>query len=179
MAIIFNVETGTAETDSTAYLTVDELKQYWDNIGYDYSSLTEDILKQYINRSSKIIDNSYMKQFTGVRTTQDQSMEWPRIGSYYADGWWIDSDTIPKELKNAVSEMVYAILINTADVQPVDKASTQIIAESVKVDVIEESKKYSTAKVEGMVRDKVTAVEDALKRLIPGVGTSSGLPVRL
>lgn len=179
MAITFNIETGDGSTDSTAYLSVEELKQYWDNIGYDYTSFTEDRLKQYINRSSKLIDNTYMKQFNGVKSKQEQSLEWPRIGAYYADGWYIGASVIPNELKNAVSEMVYAILVNTADVQPVDKSTTAVISESVKVDVIEESKKYSTAKVEGMTRDRVTAVDDALRRLLPRTGFSGGLPVRV
>lgn len=179
MAINFIVETGEALSNATAYLTVEELQQYWDNIGYDYSTLTNDQIKQYINRCSKIIDNTYIKRFNGVRAKQQQSLEWPRIGAYYADGWWVDNNTIPVEIKNAVAEMVYGVAVNSANVQPVDKSTTAVTQESVKVDVISESKTYSTAKIEGMTRDKVTAVEDALKRLIPYAGTVNSLPVRV
>jgi hypothetical protein len=34
MAINFVVEDGTGLTTATAYLSLEELKQYWDNVGY-------------------------------------------------------------------------------------------------------------------------------------------------
>jgi hypothetical protein len=176
MAIQFVVETGTGLSDSTAYMAVDELKQYWDNIGYSYTSITDDSIMQYINRCSKIIDNIYIKDFRGVRLKQEQSLEWPRIGAYYADGWWISSSTIPQEIKNAVAEMVYAITADGASLQPIITTKNAIIEEFVKVDVIEERRKYAEPIIS---KDRVTAVDDALKRLIPYVGSMGGLPIRI
>lgn len=178
MAIQFIVETGTAEADATAYLTIDELKQYWDNMGYSYSALPDTTIMQYINKSSKLLDSMFIQRYPGVRTSSDQGLEWPRLEAYYVDGWIIDYDVVPNEIKNATAEMVYAVS-QDASVQPIISKDGKVIEERVKIDVIEEQKKYASATVTGISRDKVTAVYDALKRLISNVSSTGGLPVRI
>jgi hypothetical protein len=176
MAVNFVVEDGTGLTNSTTYCTVNFLKQYWDDFGYDYSSYTDTQLEQTMNRSTRIIDSTYRGRFPGVRYTREQSLEWPRVGAAYVDGNYINYNEIPIELQRAICEMVYGILTGEADLQPVVKATTEVVSEEIKVDVIEEKKVYSKSAVDGMVRDNVVAVEDVLDRLIgyPG-GLATGI----
>jgi hypothetical protein len=144
-----------------------------------YASLTDDALRQYINRSTSILDNDYREDFPGVRNEREQALEWPRIGANYTDGWYIDNDLVPTEIKNATAELVYGIMVQSADTQPIIKTTGKVISEETTVDVITEKKTYSEALVTGVSRDIVTAVKQALSRIIPFANNSGGhLPIR-
>lgn len=178
MAIQFVVETGDGLENATSYVSVEDMKQHWDNVGYSYVDLADDNIQQLLNRASTLLDNMFRKRYPGVRGSIEQALEWPRINAYYIDGWWIDYNQIPKELKTATSEMVYAILVQEAETQPIIKASGKIISEEVQVDVIKEKRTYASPTVVGVSRDKVLAVYDALSRLISNISNSGGLPIR-
>lgn len=167
MAISFLVEDGSVVASATSYMTIAEMKQYWDNYGYDYSSLESTDIKELLNKSSKIIDQQYGDQFTGYRQTEEQVFQWPRSSAYYVDEpqYSIDESYIPPELKNGVAEMAYAIN-GGATMQPVISAPGIVEETYVRVDVIQERVKYSSTYLNP--RDTLYAVEDALARLTGG-----------
>jgi hypothetical protein len=165
MAIQFIVEDGNGLSTATSYITVAELKQYWDNVGYDYSELSTNELQQKINKATSIIDSEYLHQWPGYRSTDTQTLEWPRYAAYYVDGYAIAETIIPVELKNAVSEMVYA-MANGATLQPTITAPGVIEEQYVRVDVIQQRVKYSSTFLNP--KDTVYAVQDALARITGG-----------
>lgn len=170
MAINFIVEDGTGLSTATAYLSVDDLKQLWDNVGYSYSNISTVLLQQRINKATEVIDGQYTSLWPGTRKTETQALDWPREDAVYIDGTDISEDIVPPELKRAVSELVYAQQ-NGTEVQPTHSSSGTISKESVRVDVIQRETTYTEYSSQDISRDTVVAVLDALARII---GSTSG-----
>jgi len=163
MAVIFQVEDGTGLTDSNSYVSIADMKQYWDNMGYDYSALTTDEMVQVLLiKHTRIIEGTYGAKYPGSRNSSEQALGWPRTGAKYLDGYTIESSVVPLEVVAAVCESAYAGTSGT-ELQPVD-SQENIESYSVTVDIITETTKYSTPT--GSKRPEVTAVKDALVRLI-------------
>lgn len=165
MAIAFVVEDGTRKTDATSYVALADAQQYWDNMGYDYSALTDDQFKALLNFASKVIDGQYFSRFKGYRSSLSQALQWPRADVWYPDGYEVGGSTIPPQLKSAVCEMAYAKNAGV-DPQPSSTVTGEIQSESTRVDVIQESRTY----VVGSTRDhpRLPAVDDALRPLLGG-----------
>jgi hypothetical protein len=172
MNVIFIIEDGTAKSDATSYVSVEDMKQYFFNVGYDYDSLTDDDIKRLLNKSTFYIDTNY--DFPGYRQTGTQSLTWPRSSAYYLDGYNIDESYIPPEIINAVCET--ANLINTgSDPFATISKDGKVIAESSAVDVIKESTKFEEGSV--LYSDVYVIVDSALYRLTGGVSNNFTLSV--
>lgn len=166
MSVQFVLEDGTGLSNSTAYLSVAELKQYWDNVGYSYGSVTEMQLEQKINKATEVIEAAYGSLWPGYRYSETQALGWPRSDATYIDTTEIAEDVVPVEVKKATSEYVYASLIGGVNLQPNQEVTGTLLKESKKVDVIEVSKTYSEYSSSSSIRTTITAVKDALSRLI-------------
>lgn len=175
MAQQFKVEDGTGLTGANAYCNVAYLRQYWDNFGYDYSTISESQLMTYIIRSSHIVDSRYRSFFPGTKLLDAQAREWPREDSYYpVDKIEISSSIVPEEIKNAVCEMAFALNGGT-DLQPVNTSSDATYERDV-VDVIETERRYDNGRKSTTV-DRVTAVDDALSRFTGGIPGAYNLKI--
>lgn len=160
----FVVETGAGLSTATSYVTLDELKQYWTDIGYSYASLSDAELQVLANRASRIIDTQYAERWPGVRRLSTQRFQWPRTDAHYRDGHSISYNIVPQEVKNAVLEMAYVVNAGT-DPQPIDTDAGELESERVSVaGAVSESKSY----FQGTARShpKIAAVSDALSPLI-------------
>lgn len=93
------------------------------------------IRKQAAARRAAIyIDSTYGVRFTGVPTTSDQGLAWPRTGAVDFFGRDIPDDKIPIEIKRAHAEVTLLAFKNTP-LAP-DAAGGQILKRK-KVDVLE------------------------------------------
>ncbi len=99
MAIEFIVEDGSGKTDATSYADVLDFRQYWENRGVDYSTTTDDTIKAWLNLSTEYIDLNY--NFEGLKTDNDQALEWPRNGTTKKDECEIQDNEIPGEVIDA------------------------------------------------------------------------------
>ena len=171
----FIVEDGTGLSNSNSYLSVDKFKDYSDLYGYDYTGLSDTQIERYLMRGTIIIDSQFRSRFPGYRAVSGQALEFHRGDAYYVDGDMIDSESVPKEVENALVEMVYSL---NSGVNP----QTNILPEGalkeerVKVDVIEEQKKYATTSG-GPKRTIIVAVEDAMSRITGGIGSLYDLKI--
>lgn len=104
MAIQFVVEDGTGKSTATAYITVAEFKQYWENRG---TTLTDSdaIIQGWINCATEYLDSTY--NFLGEIYSDEQALQFPRVNIPDKQGGMLDSTTIPQELKNACAYMAY------------------------------------------------------------------------
>lgn len=172
MTIDFVKEDGTGLSTATTYADIDDLKSYWFNQGYDFDSLSDNEMKRLLNKSTAYIDSNY--DFPGYRATSTQSLEWVRESAYYLDGYDIDNDVVPSEVLKAVCEMAY--LLNAGnDPNAIIEKEGKVVAESVKVDVISESKKYEEGSV--MYTDIYPSVDNLLYRLTGGVSNNFKLSI--
>jgi len=165
----FIVEDGTGLENSNSYLSIDRFKDISDLLGYDYTSLTDLQIERFLMRSAIILDSNFRSRLPGSRANTGQALEWPREYAYYVDQERIMNDIVPKEVEMASVEMLY--LLNSgvnpqANIDPVGVLKE----ERVKVDVIEEQKKYATA-TGGPKRQVLVSVEDAMSRITGGVGS--------
>ena len=166
MDVTFVIETGAGISDATSYVTIDEVKQYWFNKGYNYGTLTDDDFKRILNSSTSYIDDSYRKGFPGYRQYDDQFLEWPRSNAYYIDRYNIGENTIPIEVKRAVYETAFLLFSGVDLTAIIDKAG--IVTDSfVKVDVIEEKNSYMSGS--GLYLDIYPVIDNTLSRITGGV----------
>lgn len=109
MTIQFIVEDGTAKTDATSYITIAEFKQYWENVGLIFTD-TDAVIQGYLNAATAYIDMSF--SFLGMPATVTQALHFPRSGMRTRQGSFIDTYSIPAELKKAVAYMGYKVKQN-------------------------------------------------------------------
>ena len=169
MALVFVVEDGTGLSTATSFLSIADMKQYWDNMGYDYSSLESATIKQYLNLAAKALDGQYGSRWPGLRGTISQGLLWPRIGACYYDRSTISSSVVPDEVEDAIAELAYIISTGTA-VTAVNSNSSDVKRESVSVaGAISESKEYW-----GLTRMS-PVMPTVVNALVPILGTGTAV----
>ncbi len=97
------VEDGTIVANATSYVSVADVESYISERAL--TTITSADIDELIIRSMDYIEGL---NFKGVKLTKDQSLIWPRAG-VVKDSYLVDTDEIPQELKDAVSETVIAI----------------------------------------------------------------------
>lgn len=103
--IEFIVEDGTIVANSNAYVSVEEVDQYAENMRLtDWNTYSTTQKQSAIIEASQTIDLSF--DFSGQTVDDDQSMDFPRDSCYdIKRKRFLDSDEIPTFLKQAVSEL--------------------------------------------------------------------------
>lgn len=100
MALV--VEDGTLVSGADSYVTLAEFKAWADKRGVTYG--TDDAVTQQIYRAMDYIESL---NFIGEKSDENQALQWPR-DQVVIDGYYIDSDEMPSELKVAVYESIKA-----------------------------------------------------------------------
>jgi hypothetical protein len=168
MAAEFEVEDGTGSTSATSYLSVADLKQLWDNAGYDYSSLSDAQIQVLLNNGTSSLDGRYGERWPGLRASKTQALDWPREEAYDRDGFERSSTLVPPEVEKALSELVYAVNSGT-NVDPENTETGVLQSESVRVEgAVSESKTYFQGSQKKY--PDIPKVSNALRRLL---GSSS------
>lgn len=166
MALV--VETGSGSSTAESYLSVADADIYWTNRGSPttWDSATTAEKEQALRIGTQYLDAKYHLRWLGSRSNEDQALDWPRSNVEDRDGYWIDSDSIPQALKNALAEAAYRHLLETNGLMP-DVGTPGITQESVTVGPISKSTSYSGTK-SGLKR--FSLVEALLKGLITATG---------
>jgi len=146
------VETGAGLTTSNAYISLDDADTYHEMRLHvsDWTGSDDDTKEAAIMWASSLLDK--LIDWNGIKISTTQAMRWPRSAIYDLDGDSIDSDSIPKFLKEATAE--YARLLIAGDITAVnDLAGFKML----QVDVIKiEVDKYDrTSNVPGLVWDMI------------------------
>jgi hypothetical protein len=100
MALV--VEDGTLVSGADSYVTLAEFKAWADKRGVTYG--TDSAVTQQIYRAMDYIEGL---NFIGEKSDENQALQWPR-DQVVIDGYYIDSDEMPNELKVAVYESIKA-----------------------------------------------------------------------
>lgn len=100
------VTVGGASSDS--YITLSEWQTYWTARGIDLTAHGHDSSHEAnLRQAADWIDRTY--DFAGYRQYETQRRAWPRVTELYVDGWYVDTDTIPQDIKDAQAELAYLI----------------------------------------------------------------------
>lgn len=127
------VETGLIVTGANTYGDVDDAKNYWDDMAYDYSSYSDIDIEAAIFRAMRYIET---RKFIGYRYTKDQPLSWPRSYVYDKDGYSVDTNDIPTDLKSALYEGTFREAASPGVLQQ-DIVSGSTGIKRKKVDVLE------------------------------------------
>lgn len=154
------VEDGSGLTNSNSYVSEAELTTYASDRGIALSTATDVLL-------IKAMDYVESLSFIGTKFTEEQALQWPR-DEVYIDGYYIERETIPKELKNGLMATAVAIEQELDPLRVVERATKR-----EKVDVVEVEYMDSAAS-ETIVR----TINAAMRKIIrPGGHGSTAFAV--
>lgn len=152
---------GGASSDS--YITLAEWTTYATAQGWTLTG-TDDQKEAYLRRAALAVDVSYT--FIGTQQYQDQRRAWPRLYAGYVEGWPVNPDTIPQEVKDAQAELAFLIM---GGADPLATYEGAIGSERSKVGPIERDRTY----LGGKARPRYTAVDRLLSPyVVGGVGST-------
>ena len=165
------VTAGSATADS--YISLADLKAYWDAVGYDYSGYADAVIETATRRATIWLDGRYRRKFPGERTNgRSQALEWPRYGVTDYDGNEVASDAIPVEVENATAEAAWREVSGTSLSPDVTGAA---VVKRERIGAIEVE--YAGIPSSDANRPTIVAVEDILSGLFP-VGGNTGFVAR-
>ncbi|MFH2112924.1 MAG: DnaT-like ssDNA-binding protein [Spirochaetota bacterium] len=131
MALI--IEDGTGRSDAESYVSVADCDTYHVARGNDAWSGDEAAKEAALREATAFIEDRYRGLWRGQRRLKVQRLQWPRHGVVDQDGFTIDHDIVPIEVKDALCEA--ALRATQGDLTPDLDRGGQIKRQ--KVDVIE------------------------------------------
>lgn len=164
------IEDGTGKADAESYISAADADAYIQAHGgsTEWDDASADERDEALRLATQFIDNEYRGRWKGIRKKREQALAWPRYNVLDEDGYAISSDTIPKALKDATSEMARRQLaegLNTPLIP--DSTSATIKEEEFEVGPITERIEY----VGGKPEQKRFPLVD---RLLAGLLSTSG-----
>tara|TARA_R110002167_G_scaffold229073_1_gene434465 strand:+ start:109 stop:627 length:519 start_codon:yes stop_codon:yes gene_type:complete len=166
MALV--VENGSGLTTSDAFVSVADCTAYFTNRqgSTAWAASTNDPQEAAIRNATAYLGRRYATLWRGRRVNSDQSLAWPRAFITDADGFAVDSTTIPQEVIDACCEG--AVMALSEDLLP-DIANSGIIAEeSVSVGSVRTTTKYEGGKSQ---IKRYRKIETLLRGLLKVAGT--------
>lgn len=161
MAFTFTVEDGTGLAAATSYVSETEADDYLiQNIQvFDtWDALTTTQKEYVLSWASRYLDQH--AHWYGTKYVETSGLRWPREGVCDIDGFEIDNDVIPEQLKQATIELASYLMI-----EDISRSREQDGLERLRVDVIELyfNKDY-----------RLPSIPNELKLIIKGLGYLKG-----
>lgn len=161
------LDTAVGGASSDSYASVAEFDVYAAALGWTVTA-TEAAKEAALRRGRVYLDSRY--QWKGAKATREQALQWPRLEVYDEAGWYVDSDTIPKEIKDAQCELAYSEISGTSILPQKEGAK---LSETVKAGPVGVTTNYGAAPssprfgtVDGLVRQYVLG--SGLSRIVRG-----------
>jgi len=95
------VETGNNTSGANSYLSVADVIQYAKDRQYTFQTSVSVLI-------IKAMDYIETLSYKGSKLTRDQGLQWPRY-NVIIDGYYLDSNIIPNDLKKGLAECIIAI----------------------------------------------------------------------
>ena len=149
------VEDGTVVPGANSYASEAELTTYAADRGVTLTAATDVLL-------IKAMDYIESLAFIGDKHKESQPLQWPR-DEVYIDRYYIERETIPKELKNGVYTAALAIDAELDPLRIIERATKR-----EKVDVIEVEYMDSAA-----AQPIVKTINAAMRKILAGGGSST------
>jgi hypothetical protein len=117
MALV--IETGALVSGANSYVTVANFSDWAASRGVTHT-VDDNEIEQKILRAMDYFESL---RFLGVKRDENQSLQWPRE-QVYIDGYSVDSDEIPTQVKNALYELVKAEFDGDSYMSPQERQVT-------------------------------------------------------
>lgn len=115
MAFVFEAETGAGSPTANSYCSVSFADDYHvkkKRTAATWAALSTQNKQYRLVEATEIIDRECAEKWAGVQAhlrPTEQRLYWPRYDVYDGDGQYIDSETIPEELKAATAELAFRL----------------------------------------------------------------------
>lgn len=155
---------GGASSDS--YGTLAEYEAYVvANIDANFNGHGHDSTHElHLRRAAQYLDRKY--SFVGMQQYQTQARSWPRLTNQLVDGWPIDPDTVPDNIKYAQFELAYLFEENSLDPFATD-ITGPVKSTTLKAGSVSKSVEYLGPRS----TPRIVAVEGLLRGYTGGGGT--------
>lgn len=147
MALI--VENGTIVPNADSYVSVADYETWADARGFEYD---DTVIEGQILRAMDYIETL---RFIGQKSTKAQSLQFPRVG-VVVDGFELDFNEIPEQLKKAVFESVKAESEGVSQLANVERRTVREKVGEIEVEYAQNSNSVTS----------VIAINRALHKLI-------------
>ena len=130
----FTPEDGTGLPNANSYISVAFADSYFvdrGNATWAADSTTDK--ETALVRATDYIDKRFALQFKGRKLTQEQGLEWPRLGALDSDFYLLDgaNDDVPRQLQKATAEYALRALSNTPLVPDNSNSGVKITRQKV------------------------------------------------
>lgn len=157
MALV--LEDGTGKADANSYGSVAEADSY--HATYTGSTVwanaeTADKERALIV-ATQYLDIVYGDRCRGLKGSQSQALEWPRVDAEDNDGYLYDSDEVPTRWKQACFELALRH-VSGDELLAAETTPGRVAEESFQIGPLKEATKYEGARPYGYVYPKVEAL---------------------
>ena len=131
----FVVETGAGLSNANAFISVAYARQYWSDRGRDHAVHSDEDIEHAIVRATQYISESH--RFKGYRkhnrtsSVGYQALEFPRQELFDKEGYWVNSDSIPREVEWATAVVAWQELTDPHSMQPAYESHQRVKSEKV------------------------------------------------
>jgi hypothetical protein len=157
MALV--VETGTGSATAESFASVADADAYHTKFGNAGWAGTTGEKEIALRRATRFIESSYSTRWTGERRTSAQALSWPRRWADTFDGFAINTDVVPVQVRDAVCEIALSALAGDVLTDQLPDTSGSVVSESVSVGPISVSTTYAGG---GVVRKAVLTKSSAI-----------------
>lgn len=123
------VEDGTVVSGANSYVSESELTQY----ASDREIVVNSSLSTLLIKAMDYIESL---SFIGMKHTEDQPLQWPR-DEVWVDGYYIERETIPKELKRGQMAVALAIEAGNGPLDTVERGVKREKADVVEIEYMD------------------------------------------
>lgn len=133
------VETGQGLENAETYCDTAFVDQYAaSSNNTTWTSLAVEVKESALREAALVIDGKFGGRFLGCRKCHDQALEWPRYEARDENGFYVDSDTVPIQVKKACADLAIAATAQSSSQLIQDSDTTApIIREMRKVGPLE------------------------------------------
>lgn len=128
----FTVEDGSGLTDANSYASVAFADSYHEGYGNPstWTSLSTYQKQDYLRQATRAADERYGMRWYGVRSTDDQALDWPRAYVVDRSGNEVSEDVVPVAVKNWTARAALMIASGYSLIAQVETSAT-IASESL------------------------------------------------
>lgn len=172
MPTVLVVEDGTGLSTANTYLSEADADAYHTLYtgSTDWSGALTAAKERALVLATQHLDAKYHGRWLGQRANDTQALDWPRSNAEDSDGYAIDDESLPQKLKNACAELALRVVLGDSLFAPLTDPG-QVVAESITVGPISESKTYAGPKPQDYQYPQVDA-------LLRGLTESCGMVYR-
>lgn len=159
------VETGTGLEDADSFITLAFFQEYAGKQGWSLTGQDDTAQEQAIRRGTRHISSAFT--FKGYRRFRVQSLAWPRSWVTDDDGYAVDADIVPMQVREATAEAAWRELQAPNSLAPDVTMTDRIKSERVGPLFTTYA---DTAMTAGASRPDIKIFRDLMRGLLAGGG---------